>query len=390
VDENGKIDVSQLPAGAMYTANGEWVIAKADEATWDKFQQTQKVAADQAKELEADKEVMRARGLECSIDHKMFSDPVKTPCCGQTYCRTCIENALIDSDFLCPNCGEQCLLESLESDVETLDKVKAFQEEMKSEKQKKQTEDANKKSPSVAPKSPAKSAQSSNSRPGSADGKKRPADEELDNTHKPAGPSEMKRAGSKEATPVQPAQPNATKKTAQNAAPAMPMAANLQDFAMQMDMMSRMSGMPGMPQGGMMNPMMMGMNPMMMGGPGASGVNPMMNPMMGQMGMGGMNGMNGNMNGGFGFGPQGQQNFGGHNGNGGGPPAGPRAWQQQQQQHHQQQQWGGMHNGMRGQTGTPQGLAGQDGAYFRQPVNPGRAQNRGRGQRSVDYKQLGQ
>jgi protein MPE1 len=154
------------------------------------------------------------------------------------------------------------------------------------------------------------------------------------------------------------------------------MANNLQDFAMQMDMMSRMSGMPGMPPGGMMNPMMMGMNPMMMGGPGAGGMNPMMNPMMGQMGMGGMNGMNGNMNGGFGFGPQGQQGFGGHNG--GGPPAGPRAWQQQQNQHHQQQQWG-MHNG---QNGAPQGPAA-NGAYFRQPVNPGRAQNRGRGQRSL-------
>ena len=83
----------------------------------------------------------------------------------------------------------------------------------------------------------------------------------------------------------------------------------------------------------------------------------MMNPMMGQMGMGGMNGMNGNMNGGFGFGPQGQQGFGNHNG--GGPPAGPRAWQQQQQQHHNQQQQWGMHNGMRGQNGAPQGPAAE-------------------------------
>jgi protein MPE1 len=402
VDENGKVDVSQLPAGAMYTANGEWVIAKPDEASWDKFQQTHKVAADQAKELEADMEVMRARGLECSIDHKMFSDPVKTPCCGQVYCRTCIENALIDSDFMCPNCGEQCLLESLESDAETQNKVKAFQEEMKSEKRKKQTEEANKKSPSVAPDSPAKSPKPSDSCPGSADGsangstngKKRHAEEELENTHKPAGPGEMKQAGSKEATPAQPSQSNtANNKGTPNAAPTMPMANNLQDFAMQMNMMAGMPGMPGMPGGGMMNPMMMGMNPMMMGGPGAGGMNPMMNPMMG-MGMGGMNGnmnghMNGNMNGGFGYGPQGQQGFGGQNG--GGPPAGPRAWQQQQQHHqqHHQQQWG-MNNGMRNQNGAPQGPAADGGAYFRQPVNPGRAQNRGRGQRSVDYKQLGQ
>lgn len=364
----------------MYTANGEWVIARPDEASWDKFQQTQKVAADQAKELEADKEVMRARGLECSIDHKMFSDPVKTPCCGQIYCRTCIENSLIDSDFVCPNCGEQCLLESLESDTETSDKVKAFQEEMKAEKQKKQTEEANKKSPSTAPESPGKSPKPSESQPGSPNTKKRPAEEDLENTHKPAGPSEMKRAASKEATPSQPSQPNANKdNNIQNAPPAMPMAKNMQEFVAQMN---SMSGMPG-GMNPMMNPMMMGMNPMMMGGPGPGAMNPMMNPMMGPMGMGGMGG---NMNGGFGgFGPQ--QGFGGPNG---APPAGPRAWQQQQQQH---QQWGmnnGMNNGMRSHNGTPQGPAADGGAYFRQPVNPGRAQNRGRRQRSVDYKQMGQ
>ncbi|KAM0714238.1 hypothetical protein Q7P37_010025 [Cladosporium fusiforme] len=401
VDENGKIDVSQLPAGAMYTANGEWVIARPDEASWDKFQQTQKVAADQAKELEADKEVMRTRGLECSIDHKMFSDPVKTPCCAQIYCRTCIENSLIDSDFVCPNCGEQCLLESLESDTETLDKIKAFQEEMKAEKLKKQTEaeEASKKSPSVAPESPAKSKspQPSDSRPGSSSGKKRAAEDELENTHKPAGPSEMKRAGSKEASPSQPKQPNVanannSNNNAQPAPPVMPMAKNMQEFVAQMNSMAGMPGMPGGMNPAMMNPMMMGMNPMMMGGPGHGGMNPMMNPMMGPMGMGGMNG---NMNGGFGFGPQGQQSFGGPNG-GAAPPAGPRAWQQQQQQ----QPWGmnngmngmnnGMHNGMRSHSGTPQGPAADGGPYFRQPVNPGRVQNRGRRQRSVDYKQMGQ
>lgn len=383
----------------MYTANGEWVIAKPDEASWDKFQQTQKVAAEQAKELEADKEVMRARGLECSIDHKMFSDPVKTPCCGQVYCRTCIENALIDSDFVCPNCGEQCLLEGLEADNETLDKIKAVQDEMKAEKSKKQAaaEEANKKSPSAAPESPnkSKSSQQPDSRPGSANGKKRPAENELENTHKPAGPSEMKRTGSKEATPGQSKPGNAStpnNSNAQTAPPVMPMAKNMQEFMAQMNSMAGMAGMPGGMNPAMMNPMMMGMNPMMMGGPGSGGMNPMMNPMIGPMGMGGMNGnMNMNMNGGgFGFG---QQGFGGPNAGGPAPPAGPRAWQQQQQQ----QQWGmntgmnnGMNNGMRSHSGTPQGPAGDGGAYFRQPVNPGRMQNRGRRQRSVDYKQMGQ
>lgn len=375
MDENGKVDVSQLPAGAMYTANGEWVIARPDEATWDKYQQNQKVSADQAKELEADQDAMRARGLECSIDQKMFVDPVKTPCCSKTYCQTCIENALIDSDFVCPNCEKQCLLEDLQTDDEMAKKVKTFTEEMKEQKQKKQAEDAAKKSPSATagtPNADAKSPSPSGSRPGSSNGKKRAAEEELENTHKPAGPAAMQKSNSKDGTPASapPTGPAASASANNNSAPTMPAAPkNMQEFIAQMNSMS--GGMP------MMNPMMMGgMNPMMMMG----GM-----PNMGMMG--GMPGM------GFGGGFPQQQQFGA-----GQPPAGPKAWQQQQAQ---QQQWGmngmgmggmggmGMNAGgmMRSQSGTPQ----SDGAYFRQPVNPGRHQNRNqRRQRSVDYKQMGQ
>lgn len=387
VDENGKVDVSQLPAGAMYTANGEWVIARPDEATWDKYQQNQKVSAEQAKELEADKEAMRARGLECSIDQKMFVDPVKTPCCGKTYCQTCIENALIDSDFVCPNCQEQCLLEDLKPDDETVEKVKAFSEEMKAERQKKQAEDAAKKSPSVnaaTPNAAAKSPSPPGSRPGSSNGKKRAAEEELENTHKPAGPAAMKKSASKDGTPAAQSTPAPTGPAADTpSAPAMPAPKNMQEFIAQMNSMA--GGMPGM--NAMMNPMMMGgMNPAMMGMMGGM-------PNMGMMnGMGGMPnmGMNG-FGGGF---PQQQQQSGGQQGNA--PPAGPKAWQQQQQQ----QQWGmngmggmgmGM-NGMMGGMGMNGGMPqGDGGAYFRQPVNPGRHQNRNqRRQRSVDYKQMGQ
>lgn len=359
----------------MYTANGEWVIARPDEATWDKYQQNQKVSADQAKELEADQDAMRARGLECSIDQKMFVDPVKTPCCSKTYCQTCIENALIDSDFVCPNCEKQCLLEDLQTDDEMVKKVKTFTEEMKEQKQKKQAEDAAKKSPSATagtPNADAKSPSPSGSRPGSSNGKKRAAEEELENTHKPAGPAAMQKSNSKDGTPASapPTGPAASASANNNSAPTMPAAPkNMQEFIAQMNSMS--GGMP------MMNPMMMGgMNPMMMMG----GM-----PNMGMMG--GMPGM------GFGGGFPQQQQFGA-----GQPPAGPKAWQQQQAQ---QQQWGmngmgmggmggmGMNAGgmMRSQSGTPQG----DGAYFRQPVNPGRHQNRNqRRQRSVDYKQMGQ
>ncbi|KAK6438047.1 Protein mpe1 [Oleoguttula sp. CCFEE 5521] len=309
VGEDGKVDVSQLPAGAMYTANGEWVIAKPDEASWDKFQQKHKLAADQSKELEADQEIMRARGVECSIDNKLFNDPVKTPCCATTYCRTCIEDALIDSDFTCPKCGEQCLLEDLAQDDEMVMKVKEFSEEMKAEKLKKQAEEASKTSNAGTP-TAAKSPSPTGSRPTSANGKKRPAEEELANDRKPTGPAAM------------------TKNTVANgnntATPAVPAPKNMQEFVQQMNAMASgtMPGMqPGMPA--LMNPMMMN-NPMMMQNPmmmmGGMPMMPGMGVGMPGMGMGPMNG------GGMGF-PMQQQGPGQF---AGAPPAGPKAWQQQQ------------------------------------------------------------
>ena len=379
--EDGKVDTTQLPAGAMFTANGDWVIAEPDKAAWDRFQEKHQAATEKAKEVSTSNAELRERGLECSIDDRVFVDPVKTPCCGRTYCRHCIENALIDSDFVCPNCGENALLENLEPDEDTVAKIKAYQDERKQkdkEASKSPVAASTPKAESVSgdTKSPAPNGipdirvngtTSANSTPQSAKSnpRKRSADEELGNTHKPSRPAAMKKKNSKEGTPAQSTTPQ----------PAMPMPNNMADFVKQMNAMS--GSMPGMQNGmpAFTNPMMAGMNPAMM--------NPMMNPMM--MGMPGMmpgivpgmmpnmgsfNGMNG-MNGGMGF--QNQNQFGGSNGM---PPSGPRALQGQQQ---------GFNNNIRSNTGTPNG---NDGAYFRQPVNPGRHQARQKRQRSVDYKQM--
>jgi len=363
VDENGKIDVSKLPAGVMYTANGEWVIAEPDKVAWQKFQDKQNASAEKAKEASADNEELRKLGLECPIDRRAFVDPVKTPCCGKTYCRDCIENALLDSDLTCPTCGEQVLLDNLETDEETVTKIKQYEDEKKAEKSRKDKETS--KSP-VAAGSPkagspkaedAKSPAAANVPEIKVDGtiststtpnsKKRQATEELENNRKPANPAEAKRPTSKQGTSI-PTGPRAG--TSQ---PPTQIANNPLDFAKQMEAMA--SGMPNMRNGvpAMMNPMM-GMGMGMPGMPMMPGMMPGFNPMMGgDFGMNGMNGMGGM--GGFGGGMQ----------NGG--------WQGQQQG------WGG-------RNGTPNG-AGND-AYFRQPVNPHRQQGRQKRQRSVDYKQM--
>jgi protein MPE1 len=330
--KNGEIEQGQ----GIWKDGDRYVKVKNDEATWQKIQDQRIATAEQVKEIAKGDEELRARGLECDIDKRPFADPVKTPCCGKTYCRDCIENTLLDSDLLCPNCGEQALLDKLEPDDETAKKLIAFEAEKKAEKSRKDKEAS--KSPVAAStpttsadpavKSPDVKRESAADSPGSAtsNSKKRGATEELENNRRPPVPT-----GPRSMTNNQQQQANNNNN---------PMAA----FHNQMNAMSGAMMTP------MMNPMMgmgMGMPPMGMGMPMGNGMG--MNSMMG-MGMNNM-GMPGPMMGGQGMGMGG--GFGGMNG-GGGMMGGPQDQQ----------------------------------AYFRQPVNPQRFRGKQRRQRSPNYKQV--
>lgn len=119
-------------SGVMVNADGDFVIAQPDKASWELYQEKAKAAAAAASEaaaVESSKEV-EARGLQCPIDKKMFLQPTQTPCCGRTYCNDCITNALIDSDFVCPNCGsEEVLLDDLTPNKEIVEKIKVYESE---------------------------------------------------------------------------------------------------------------------------------------------------------------------------------------------------------------------------------------------------------------------
>ena len=332
----------------MYTAEGEWVVAEPDKASWDQFQAKTKAAAEKAEASTSNQELAEW-GLECPIDKRMFVDPVKTPCCEKTYCRECIENALLNSDFTCPGCStEGVLVDNLIEDEGAIKKMKEFTDfKMKQESAKTKAaspkpegqQDAStpqkagsvtsgqaegdpsraSKSPSVKPATPSADGTASAEPPkGPADSKKRPAEEPLESKRIPTAPAAMRRQ--QQTFNVQ-------------------QAANPNDFAQQMNAMAANMGLN--PQ---MNPFM---NPM--GFPG------MMNPMMGMNPAMMMNGMGfPQMNGNMGFGQQWQGN--GQN------------WNNQQQQN------GG-------------------NAYTRQPVNQNRFQNKNRNQqqqqRDVDYRELG-
>jgi len=121
--------------GVMLNADGEYVQVMTDNKTWQKFQEKASATKAQAANADAANKEARELGFECPIDNRMFVDPVKTPCCGKTYCHDCIENALADRDLVCPNCStEGVLIDDLAADEEMIQKMKAYEADKAKEK----------------------------------------------------------------------------------------------------------------------------------------------------------------------------------------------------------------------------------------------------------------
>lgn len=130
LSNDGTLDDTKQPSGVMVNAEGEFVIAEPDRASWEQYQAKAKVSAAAQQAAATGSEELRERGLECSIDKRMFVEPTRTPCCGKTYCNDCIINALIENDLVCPGCStEGVLIDNLIPDDETAAKIKAFQGE---------------------------------------------------------------------------------------------------------------------------------------------------------------------------------------------------------------------------------------------------------------------
>jgi protein MPE1 len=387
--------------GVMINPDGKKVMVLTDTASWEKYQEKTKVSAAQQEAYLAESKELQSRGLECSIDNRLFLDPVKTPCCGKTFCNECITNALIDNDLTCPACNKDgVLIDDLVPDKEVDEKVKAYEKE---KLEKKRAESASRsptpkndaKSPTKSPlkdkeltsgdkrdqsKSPEiKRSGSSASSTGSAgDSKKRKAEDEPATKPIPDGPAAMKkqRSQDKNNNSSNPNQANGFQQFPFNPAfpfnPMMPPAG----FSMGIPGANNFMGMPGMP--GM--PGMTGMPPMPMGPmnnfpmPNMNmngGWNPMMNMdfMAQPNNMYGAGGFNNQMmpNGGFNMNAMGNPNGMPSNMNGGNNQQGkaPNTFSNQQKT-----------------------TFGGDSAYERKPINPNRSQGRMRRQRSQDFKTL--
>jgi protein MPE1 len=402
---DGTTDDTKAPSGIMVNADGEFVIAEPDRAAWEQFQAKTKSAAAAQKIANLGDKELQERGLECSIDKRMFIDPMKTPCCEKTYCNDCITNALIESDFTCPGCGtEEVFIDNLKPDEEMTARLKAYLEEKRSGPQEKELPKSperpveQNKAPILASQptdattsltsdnattpafSSTKSPSPENKIKSGAEVphkqssvlKKRPADEALENPKIPKGPKAMQQQEAQRQLQQQ--------QTMMNGMGAFPNMANMgYDVTQPFNANAFSMGMPGMN----------GMNSFGMGFPGGMGVPPMlglgMNPMVGMnnlpMGMGfpGMNGMTmgaaGMYGAGSGYGGNMSgmgmaMNMGGTDGgyaNGNIP--------------------GSFPNQQKNVFAAP--LANEeDNAYFRKPVNPHRHQGRQRRARPSDYREL--
>jgi protein MPE1 len=418
LSNDGTTDDTKPPSGVMVNAEGEFVIAEPDKASWEKFQAKTKSSAAAQEAAALGNQELRDRGLECPIDKRIFIDPMKTPCCEKTYCNDCITNALIESDFTCPGCQtDGVLIDDLKPDDEATTKIKAYLEEKTAAKkaeeraksppvkteatpaaegdateeikveeeanvkeEAKVTEEVKVKSMSPTPKSPAavsSPALSKSKSPAPESGsakeepksKKRPAEELLENPKIPKGPKAMQQQEAQ-------SQAMSQQQAMMNGMPGMGMGMGM-----------GMGGFPNMPfdmSGQFFPGNGYGSMPMMNGfGMGMGMPNPMMmNPMMGggMNGFGGypnMNGMNGFGGAGFGMGNMGgmmNNNMGnGMPANGAGPGAGGAA--------------GGFANQQKTVFAEPLPNE-EDNAYFRQPVNPHRHQGRLRRARPSDYTEL--
>ena len=383
---DGTTDDTKQPSGVMVNADGDWVIAEPDKVAWEQYQaKAKQSAAAQEKASQGNKE-LQDRGLECTIDKRLFVDPTRTPCCQTTYCNECITNALLDDDLQCPGCGKDgILIDDLVPNTDMVAKIRKYEEEkagvaneQDNHKDKKEDPLTKEEDSSEAladhPKSGSpphrRSSSSSSSMKGNS--KKRRAEEDLENQHAPPRPLASN-------TVTTHAQPKTTKGSLFPPELAflnqLPPANSNMMPSMNGMAFSNINGFMGMP---MSMPPMMGFNPTMM--------NPMMMPNV--FPVAGIGNQWNNMNGMY---PQ--QNSGMYSGGNflmNGMPNGP------------------MPTGNNYNAGNGMGFSGgrgtftnqqrtafsnnqpgaEDSAYFRQPVNPHRHQGRRNMQRPADYREI--
>lgn len=401
---DGTVDETKQPAGVMVNADGEWVVAEPDQASWDQYQARAKVSAAAQEEAARGDKALQEKGLECPIDKRLFIEPVQTPCCQKTYCLGCITNTLLDNDLKCPHCAtENVPVDDLTIDEQMVKRVRQYEQEQQAiqslertgspkggasegkeagrpetekdtEAAAKPTVDASTRS-QMPKKVSADSLKSEGASEASKDGpsRKRPADSPLANTHTPPRPGPAAR---QQGAPKSP--PKTQKAAVPTSSVPLGMAEALGSIGQPVPasfMSMPMGMMPFMPIGNSPYNTMNLANPFM-GGGGGPNWNPMWTGSFPQQPMG-MNGgggyANGTTNGAF---TTPNMHLPMHNANKGPNGMGSNGYGRGSFPNQQRNHFGGSKANE------------EDGAYFRKPVNPHRHQARRNVNRPTDYREI--
>ncbi|SCV72533.1 BQ2448_4070 [Microbotryum intermedium] len=110
-------------SGVMVTAEGGFVVARPDQASW----LAHRAITKNLSALDVQNLAPTDPDLTCPIDSKLLREAVLTPCCQTSFCRECVENALSDNDLLCPECETRIKsFEKLKPDVDRREKVQKY------------------------------------------------------------------------------------------------------------------------------------------------------------------------------------------------------------------------------------------------------------------------
>lgn len=114
----------------MVTDDGSFVVQIADQQSWEDYQRKQQAV------IMSSKDAVWAKGhfqdlpedLKCPLTGGLLRDPVKTSkCCNKYFSKVALEDILVESDFVCPECGaKDVLLDSLIPDEEKKKQVQEF------------------------------------------------------------------------------------------------------------------------------------------------------------------------------------------------------------------------------------------------------------------------
>ncbi|GAA5870741.1 hypothetical protein JCM16303_001571 [Sporobolomyces ruberrimus] len=114
-------------SGVMVTADGGFVVARPDNASWFAHRaRTANLSASDVQNL-----APTDPDLTCPICSKLLREAVLTPCCSTSFCDECVSNALLDNDMLCPECETRVKnLEKLKPDEGRRERAKKYVDEM--------------------------------------------------------------------------------------------------------------------------------------------------------------------------------------------------------------------------------------------------------------------